>query len=105
EIAQCLEGIAVTLGRDNAGASELDAAARLYGAAAAVRAAIGAPQTPSEAVAIQAHVAQVRAILGEGRFVAAWAQGEHGSIEEAVAVTWNSGSWDSTAPAKALHVH
>ena len=43
EIAQCLEGIAGTLSRNNTEAAEHDAATRLYGAAAAVRAAIGVP--------------------------------------------------------------
>lgn len=100
EIAQCLEGIAGTLGRDNAEAADHDVAARLYGAAASVRAAIEAPQSPSEAVAVEEHVTQVRATLGEERFIAAWAQGEQLPLDETINSALRSVPQSSVAPAK-----
>ena len=60
-------------------------AARLLGAAEALRRAIGAPLTPADRSEYDARVAAARAQLGDGAFAAVWAEGRAMSLEQAVA--------------------
>jgi non-specific serine/threonine protein kinase len=80
-ITECLEGLAAV----EAGTSRPARAARLLGAAAAQRAAIGAPLPPVERPGHDATVSAVRAALGEATFAAAWAEGQAMPLEQAVA--------------------
>jgi tetratricopeptide (TPR) repeat protein len=59
-------------------------AARLLGAAAALREEIGLPRTPAEEEAHAGRVAAVRAALGEAAFAAAWDEGWAMSLGQAV---------------------
>ena len=70
-LAECLEGLAgVAVAQGH-----LEHAARLLGAAEALREATGAPLSPRERVRYDRDVSIVRAGLGEAAFVAAWATG------------------------------
>jgi ATP/maltotriose-dependent transcriptional regulator MalT len=60
-------------------------AAKLLGAAAALRTAAGAPVPPVERARVVATVAAVRGWLGESAFAAAWGAGQHLSAEQAIA--------------------
>jgi predicted ATPase/class 3 adenylate cyclase/Tfp pilus assembly protein PilF len=71
-LAQCLEGLAVVA----VAQQQLEHAARLLGAAEALREAIGTPLSPRERVRYDRAVAAVRAGLGEAAFVAAWTTGK-----------------------------
>jgi tetratricopeptide (TPR) repeat protein len=59
-------------------------AGRLWGAAAALRAAIGAPLPATQQEAQERAVAATRAAVGEAEFAAAWAAGEALPLEAAV---------------------
>jgi len=59
-------------------------AARLLGAAAALREAMGAPLPPVERPEFERSVAAARALLGEEAFAAAWAEGQGMPLERAV---------------------
>jgi non-specific serine/threonine protein kinase len=79
-VAACLEGIAaVGAGRNR------DAAARILGAAAALRAAIAAPIFPANRPEHELAVEAVRSALGEAAFTAAWAAGSRLSLSAAIA--------------------
>jgi tetratricopeptide (TPR) repeat protein len=60
-------------------------AARLFGAAHAVREAIGAPVPPVDQAAYERSVGVARARLGDDPFAAAWAQGRKATPEQVVA--------------------
>jgi predicted ATPase/Tfp pilus assembly protein PilF/DNA-binding XRE family transcriptional regulator len=60
-------------------------AARLYGAAAGLRQAIGAPLAPRERPARERAVAALREQLGNRRFAEAWTGGEALSLDRAIA--------------------
>ena len=75
-----LERFAGVLARQGAA----ERAARLFGHAAAVRAAVGAPRPPSEGEAYGRDVATARARLDEATFAAAWRAGQAMSPEQAV---------------------
>lgn len=60
-------------------------AARLFGAAAALLEAVGAPLYLPEQARYDEGVAAVRAQTGPGAFAAAWDQGRAMPLEEAVA--------------------
>jgi len=77
--ALCLEGIALAA-RQRAPAP----AARLLGAAAALRSALRAPRPPVGRVVYEQAVAELRAALGEAAFEAAWAAGQTAPLEHAV---------------------
>jgi hypothetical protein len=63
-----------------------DRAARLHGAAEALRETIGVPLSPSErALDEVTMLTAVRAALGEETFTAAWAEGRAMSMERAIA--------------------
>ena len=63
---------------------QYDRAACLWGAAAALREAIGWPLSPIEKAGQDRQVALARAALGEERFAAAWEQGHKTPTEQAV---------------------
>ncbi len=59
-------------------------AARLYGAAEALRSACGASRRPEEVAAYEADVARLRAVLDVAELAAAWAEGAALSRDDAV---------------------
>jgi predicted ATPase/Tfp pilus assembly protein PilF len=79
-IAESLEGLAQVAGARG----QPEQAARLFGAADALREAIGAPLPPNEHVEYGGRLAAVREALGEAEFTAAWAEGQAMSMEEAI---------------------
>ncbi|MFN2466183.1 MAG: adenylate/guanylate cyclase domain-containing protein [Candidatus Dormibacteria bacterium] len=81
EIAASLEGLAAIAGEQGEGAR----AARLYGAAAAIREAIGAVVWPHVRVTHEQSLAASRAQVDADTWAAAWAEGEAMSQDEAVA--------------------
>jgi DNA-binding CsgD family transcriptional regulator/tetratricopeptide (TPR) repeat protein len=78
--AYCLEGFAGLAGAKGQGAR----AARLWGAAEALRSNIGAPLPPEPRPYYERSMAAARARLEEGTWEAAWKQGMAMSLEEAV---------------------
>jgi len=77
--AYCLEGFAGLAGARGQG----DRAARLWGAAEALRTGIGAPPTPEARPYYERSMAATRTLLGEVAWEAAFAQGTAMSPEEA----------------------
>jgi predicted ATPase len=75
----CLEGFAGLAGERGQGAR----AARLWGAAEALRESIGAPPTPEARPYYEGSMAAARALLGERAWEAAFAEGSAMSPEEA----------------------
>jgi non-specific serine/threonine protein kinase len=80
-LAACLEGLATVA----AGSGQPERAARLLGAAGALRAAVGAPLPPAERPEVEAAAAAARAALGEAAFAAASAAGADLPLERAMA--------------------
>jgi ATP/maltotriose-dependent transcriptional regulator MalT len=80
-IAFCLEGLAGVV----ATRGELACAAKLWGAAEALREAIGAPIPPVDRAEYERIVAAARSHLGEKAFAAAWAEGRTMTPEQALA--------------------
>jgi hypothetical protein len=76
-----LELLASTVGVAGQG----ERAARLLGAAAALRETLGAPQPPQEQAEVEQAVAATRAALGEDAWAAAFAAGRALSLEQALA--------------------
>jgi hypothetical protein len=72
-----IAGVAVEGGR-------MDRAARLFGAADAVRSKIGTPLPPLHRAACERHGAAARAALGEEQFEQQWEQGRVLTVQEAV---------------------
>jgi hypothetical protein len=64
---------------------EWDRAARLWGAAAALREALGAPRAPNRRAEGERELGAARAALGESAFAASWAEGQALSLEQAIA--------------------
>jgi non-specific serine/threonine protein kinase len=79
--ARSVEGLGVVA----ALRGEAEQGARLCGAAAALRAAIGVPLQSAGRAVVERAAAAARAALGDAEFTAAWAAGEALSFEEAVA--------------------
>jgi uncharacterized protein HemY len=80
-VVECLENMArVAVAQD-----QPKRAARLCGAASALRATIGAPLTAAERTELDRTVAVLRVALGEDVFAAAWAAGAELRPERAVA--------------------
>jgi predicted ATPase/DNA-binding CsgD family transcriptional regulator len=78
-IAPALEGLAsVAMGQDQPAW-----AARLWGAAEALRETIGTPIWPVERAAYERSVAAARTLLGERKFGAAWVEGRTMPLEQA----------------------
>jgi non-specific serine/threonine protein kinase len=80
-VATCLEGVAMGL----AGLARAEAAARLFGAAAALRQTIGSSVQPADLVDYEHAVASVRAALDPVAFAHAWEAGGALTTEAAVA--------------------
>jgi DNA-binding CsgD family transcriptional regulator len=80
-VASCLEGLAGVL----AAQGELPQPARLWGAAEALRQAIGAPIPAVSRRAYERAVTAVRAQFGEKAFATAWAQGRTMTLEQVLA--------------------
>jgi predicted ATPase len=79
-VAVCLEALAAVAG----GEGQPERAARLCGAAAALRKAIGVPRPPADQDDYDRRVAAARDTLGEEAFAAAWSAGQAMSIEDAI---------------------
>jgi non-specific serine/threonine protein kinase len=79
-IAWCLEGLAAVTAQ-----GQPRAAARLFGAAATLRAAIGAPLPPSMYGDIEPRLAVAQGQLDEAGFATAWAEGQAMTPEQAIA--------------------
>jgi predicted ATPase/DNA-binding SARP family transcriptional activator len=86
-IALCLEALARLAALRPAPQADdtVFLAARLWGAAEALREAIGAPLPPSERPLIEGTLTTLRATLGEERFAAALAAGRHFPLEQVIA--------------------
>src|SRR5205085_3039646 len=80
-IASCLEGLAGVVATQE----ELAKAARLWGAAKALREAMGTPLPPVYRAEYERAVADARVQLGEKAFAAAWAEGRSMTPEQALA--------------------
>jgi tetratricopeptide (TPR) repeat protein len=81
ELPHALENIGALV----AARAQHERAARLWGAAEALRTAIGVPRPPSEADEYQRHVTAARAAFGKDAFKVAWAQGQAMAPSQAVA--------------------
>jgi hypothetical protein len=79
-MAECLEGLAGLAGAQG----KHERAARLLGAAEAIRALIGAPLPPSDRAAHDRCVSSTREALGETAFHAEWATGREQTLEQAI---------------------
>jgi tetratricopeptide (TPR) repeat protein len=79
-IAECVEGLAGV-----AVTQRPDQAARLFGAAAALREAIGAPLPPAERPRYEETLALARARMGEAAFATLWAEGQAMPLDPAIA--------------------
>ncbi len=84
-IAYCLEGLAASVDEPMA-----VLAARLWGAAEAVRDTIGAPLPLAERTRFEPYVTLTRAHLGEARFTAAWMEGRAMTPDQAIEYALNS---------------
>jgi predicted ATPase/DNA-binding SARP family transcriptional activator/class 3 adenylate cyclase len=94
-IAESLESLA----RLAAQGREWERAVRLWGAAAALRDAIGAPRSPLWRAEWERDLGATRAALGEEAFAAVWAAGRALPLEEAVAYALESRTFpDDAAP-------
>ena len=80
-IGYCFEGLAAVL----AFTGEADPAARLLGAAEALRESVGVDLAPTERETHETTTAAVREALGEKRFSAAWRLGRDLSLDDAIA--------------------
>jgi predicted ATPase len=80
-IGYCFEGLAAVLALTERG----EEAARLLGAAEALRESLGVGLAPAEQATHDETVTAVKAALGEGRFSAAWRQGRELALDEAIA--------------------
>ena len=79
-VAFCLEGA----GRVAAAEGEMERAGTLYGAGEALRAAVGAPLSPSEVPQHTLSVDVARSALGEPAFSLAWDRGVHMDLDTAI---------------------
>ncbi len=80
-IAECLAVLAEVA----SSRGQMEQAARLFGAAEALREILGAPRPRSQRAGVERHVTGVRAALGQEAFAAAWAAGRAMTLSEAVA--------------------
>jgi LuxR family maltose regulon positive regulatory protein len=87
-IAEALEGFAGVAAQTG----QPDRAAQLFGAAEALRAAIGAPMAPADRTFIAAFVAAARAQLDPPVFADGWAAGSAMSLDQAAACALGRGA-------------
>jgi predicted ATPase/DNA-binding CsgD family transcriptional regulator len=83
-IAECLEGLAAAIGAWKGGQPER--AARLFGAADALREAVGAPRSMASRPEYERNLKTARSLIHEVAFGEAWALGRAMSLEEALAL-------------------
>jgi hypothetical protein len=76
-----LDGIAGVAG----GRGQMDRAARLFGAADALRSRIGTPIRLANRFRYEKDVAAIRAALGEAWFTASWNEGRAMTVDQAIA--------------------
>jgi hypothetical protein len=88
-IAECLEGWAELAAVEE----QPERAARLFGAAAALRETLGAPLPPSDRVEYERRLATLRSTLGEPAFASAWNAGR--------ALTWQQAADDALPAGRA----
>jgi tetratricopeptide (TPR) repeat protein len=79
-VAECLAGIAAAL----TGSSQMERAARLFGAAEAIRENVGAVLWPANEMEMNRCLARLHESLPEERLQAQWAQGRGMSVQQAV---------------------
>jgi non-specific serine/threonine protein kinase len=79
-VAECLMGLAGIIGNQG----QLEPAARLFGAAEALRESVGAILWPANRIEYQRSLAALRAQLDEDALAAAWAEGRALSMENAI---------------------
>jgi non-specific serine/threonine protein kinase len=87
-ISESLEGLA---GMAVGAQGDHQRAARLFGAAAALRQAIGAPVPLVERAEVDRNIAATRAQFDEVTFVAAWAEGRAMTMEQAISFALETG--------------
>jgi predicted ATPase len=92
-IAYCLEGLAAV-----AAPQQPERAARLWGAAEALRELVGAPLWPADRLALDRTVAQTRARIDTASFTTAWEAGRELQLEQAIDLALSEGS-GATDPA------
>jgi predicted ATPase/DNA-binding SARP family transcriptional activator len=88
-ITACLEG----LGRVAGTVGQSERAARLLGAAVALRDTPGATWKPEERAEHERHVDASRAALGEEAFTAAWTSGRLLRLDEAIGLALDEAEW------------
>jgi DNA-binding CsgD family transcriptional regulator len=93
-IAAGLEGLAAL----EAGQGKSEHAARLWGAAEALREVIGAPMYPVDRTSYEHAVALARTTLGELVWTLAWAQGRGMTVEQALATQVSVTEEDAPLP-------
>jgi non-specific serine/threonine protein kinase len=92
-MAECLEGLAVVA----AGEGQSERAARLLGAAARLREAIGAPVHPVDRADHERAVRASQAALGKAAYAAAWGSGQALSVDAVVDLAASPGALDGAA--------
>lgn len=97
-VAASLEGLAAL----EAGQGEPRQAARLWGAAEALREAIGAPMHPVHRASSEQAVALARSELGEQAFAAAWAEGRGMTPEQVLAMRASASTPAQVPPRSAV---
>ncbi len=103
-IAACLEGLAAVIAAQDSGGTSLAGAlwaARLCGAAEALREAVGAPIRPFMRSDYERMVAATRTQLGKEAFATAWAEGRTMTLEQ-VLVAPEPAAMIPSNPARAL---
>jgi hypothetical protein len=83
-IAECLDGLAGVIGASALTSADVRHAARLHGAAEAIRGGGKAMLRPDERSTYQHDVTTTRARLGEAIFAAAWDEGRALTMEQSV---------------------
>jgi non-specific serine/threonine protein kinase len=78
DVASCLGGLAIVA----SALGEPERSAHLFGAADALREAIGAPLAPADYATYERSIGAARAALGEAGFATAWEQGRRMSLEQ-----------------------
>ncbi len=81
---ECIASILTTLGYTAWPLGQYEQAAKLFGAAAAIRASAGSSLAPRNQSSFEENIATVRAKLGEEKFRTAWKQGEGAKLRQIV---------------------
>jgi hypothetical protein len=97
-LVECLEGLAAVEGMIGC----RERAARLFGAAAALRQSLGTPLPPADRPEHDCCVAALRAELGVAAFAAAWGAGERMMLETALGEAVGDDASRSQEPASPL---